>query len=179
MPEAAAFIAWLGAAVIVLSDGRRGLALGLALIAIGFAAIAWLGGDGVAAVALLAGGAVSAAQRLRSGPGNWGMMPPGSTSRLILTLVAGLLALWIAASVTVGAGAPIRFATLAVLSLMGARALQGQDPAVVLTAAAGLALAIALGSVLAGTPPGPGPYLVAAFVAAGFSFIRLPEPHGA
>jgi len=41
---AAAFAAWAGAAVIVLADGRRGLAAGIALIGAGFGALAWLAG---------------------------------------------------------------------------------------------------------------------------------------
>lgn len=175
MTEAAAFTAWLGAAMIVLSDGRRGLALGLALIAVAFAVLVWVGGDMLAAAALFAGGAVAAAQRLRSGGDGWGVMPPGSTPRLILVIVAGVLALWIAASVTTGTGAPLRFTTLAVLGLLGARVLGGRDPAVVLTAAAGVALALAMATGLAETPPGPAPYIAAALIAAGASVLRVAE----
>ena len=58
------------------------------------------------------------------------------------------MALWIAASVTSGAGAPLRFATLAVLGLMGARVLEGRDPAAVLTAVAGMALGLGLAAVV-------------------------------
>ncbi len=175
MTEAAAFTAWLGAALIVLSDGRRGLALGLALIAVAFAALAWVGGDMRAAAALFAGGAVAAVQRLRSGRDGWGVMPPGSTPRLILAIVAGVLALWIAASITTGPGAPLRFATLAVLGLMGARVLDGRDPAVVLTAVAGMTLALAMATGLAATPPGPAPYIAAALITAGVSVLRVAD----
>jgi hypothetical protein len=177
--EAAAFTAWLGAAMIVLGDGRRALALGVALIAASFAALAWVGGDVPAAAATLAGGAVATFQRLRSGSEGWGLMPPGSTPRLILAIVAGVVALWIAASVTTGTGAPLRFATLAVLGLMGARVLEGRDPAVVLTAVAGMALAVAMATALAATPPGPAPYIVAALIAAGVSVPRMTVPHAA
>jgi hypothetical protein len=171
--EAAAFTAWLGAAMIVLADGRRALALGLALTAASFAALAWLGGDIGAAAALFAGGAVATVLRLRWGSEGWGLMPPGSTPRLILAVVAGVVALWIAASVTTGAGAPLRFATLAVLGLMGARVLGGRDPAVVLTAVAVMALAVAMEAGLTATPPGPAPYIVAALIAAGVTVLRL------
>ena len=177
MTEAAAFTAWLGAAIIVLSDGRRGLALGLGLIALAFATLAWAGGDIPAAAALFAGGAVASVQRLRSGIDGWGLMPPGSTSRLILVIVAGFLALWIAASVTTGAGAPLRFATLAVLGLMGARVLEGRDPAVVLTAVGGMALALAMAAGLTLTPPGLAPYVAAALITVGVSVLRVSEPH--
>jgi hypothetical protein len=177
MTEAAAFTAWLGAAIIVLADGRRALALGLALITVAFAALAWIGGDILAASALFVGGAVAAGLRLRSGSDGWGLMPPGSTPRLILAIVAGFGALWIAASVTSGAGAPLRFAALAVLGLMGARMLGGRDPAVVLTAVAGMALAVAMAAGLGATPPGSAPYIVAALIAAGVSVPRMTEPH--
>ncbi len=177
MIEAAAFTAWLGASVIVLADGRRGLALGLALIAIAFAALVWAGGDALAAGALFAGGAVAAVQRYRSGIGGWGLMPPGSTPRLILVIVAGALALWIAASITTGSGAPLRFATLAVIGLMGARVLEGREPAVLLTAVAGMALALATAAGLAPTTPGLAPYVIAALIAAGVSVLRVAESH--
>jgi hypothetical protein len=176
---AAAFVAWLGAATIVLADGRRAFALGLALIATSFAALALVGGDILAAAALFAGGAIAAVLRLRSGSDGWGLMPPGSTPRLILAIVAGFGALWIAASVTSGAGAPLRFATLAVLGLMGARLLEGRDPAVVLTAVAAMALAVAMATGLAATPAGPAPYIVAALIAAGISVLRMTEPNAA
>lgn len=178
MTEAAAFTAWLGAAMIVLADAKRGLALGLALIAVAFAALAWASGDTLAGAALLAGGAIAAVQRLRSGIDGWGLMPPGSTPRLILVIVAGVLALWIAASVTTGAGAPMRFATLTVLGLMGARVLEGREPPVVLTAVAGMALALALAAGLASTPPGLAPYIAAALIAAGASIVHVAQPHG-
>jgi hypothetical protein len=175
--EVVAFMAWLGAATIVLSDGRRGLALGLALIAIAFAALAWMGGDIGAAAALLAGGAAAVYQRLRSGRDDWGVMPPGSTPRLVLVIAAGFLALWFAASVTTGGGAPLRFAAPVVLGLMGARVLEGRDSAIVVTAAAGMALAVAMATGLAATPPGPTPYIAAALIAAGVSALRVQEKH--
>src|ERR1019366_3742359 len=73
--QAAAFVAWLGPAMIVLSDGRRGLALGLALTTVAFVALAWAGGDHLAAAAILFGGAVAAIRRSRIGPDVWGLMP--------------------------------------------------------------------------------------------------------
>jgi hypothetical protein len=170
---AAAFTAWLGASVIVLADARRGLALGLALVAVAFAVLAWTGGEPLGAAALLVGGAVVVIQRLRSGPDVWGLMPPGSTPRLILVIASGVLVLWIALSVTSGPGAPLRFASIAVVGLMGARLLTAHEPAVVLTAVAGMAIAVATAAGLAPTPPGPVPYAVAALIAAGVSVLRV------
>jgi hypothetical protein len=178
--EVAALAAWLGAAVIVLSDGRRGLALGLALITAAFTVLAYLGGEHLAAVALLFGGAVAVIQRLRTGPDVWRLMPPGSTPRLLLAIGGGLLALWIATSVMTGTGAPRRFAALAVLGLMGARVLMAEiEPAAALTSLAALALSVAIASGMADTGLGPSPYIAAAVIALGISLIRAPDINGA
>ena len=179
MTEAAAFAAWAGAATIVLSDGRRGLALGLALIAGGLAAVAWGSGDWLGGSLLLAGGAASAVLRLRSGRPGWGFMPPGSTPRLILASVGGLVALWIAASVTTGADAPLRFASLVVIGMMGARALEGKDSAASLTSAAGLALALGAASAMAPSAPGFAPSLFAGLIAAAVSWLPEASRRGA
>ena len=173
MTEVAAFAAWLGAAVIVLSDGRRGLALGLATITAAFTVLAWLGGEHFAASTLLLGGAVACVQRMRTGPDVWGVMPPGSTARLVLSIGGGLLALWIATSVMTGPGAPLRFAALSVLGLMVARVLGQAERTAVLTALAALALSLAMAAGIADASPGPAPYIVAALIAAGTSLVRL------
>src|SRR5207245_10450290 len=96
----AAFAAWLGAAMIVLADGRRGLALGIGLVAVGFTAIAWAGGVWLGGTFLLAGGAVAVIELLRSGPQDWGRMPAGSTPGLVLACAGAILSLRMAASVT-------------------------------------------------------------------------------
>jgi hypothetical protein len=173
--EVAAFAVWLGAALVVLSDGRRALALGLGFIAAGDAVLAWGPAGWPATAAIFIGGLVALLLRLRTGQAGWGVMPPGSTPRLILSVVAGILALWIAASVTNGAGAPLRYAALVVLGLMGARVLTATAPAVVLTAVAALALAVAVASGLAPAGPGPAPYVAGALIAAGVSFVGVVE----
>jgi hypothetical protein len=179
LSAAAAFAAWAGAAVIVLADGRRGLALGIGLIAVGFTALAWTTGMWLGGALLLAGGSVSIVALLRTGRQDWGLMPAGSTPRLILAAVGAVLSLWLAASVTTGPGAPLRFAVIAVLGLMAARLLQGQSAVAVLAAAAGLALALAGASGLGPNDAGFAPYLLAAVIAAGASFLPVPEKRGA
>jgi hypothetical protein len=171
--EAAALAAWLGAAVIVLADGRRGLALGLALTTFGFAVLAWLGGERLAAAAVLLGGGIAAAQRLRTGPDVWGVMSPGSTARVVLSIAGGLLALWIATSVMTGPGAPLRFAVLSVLGLMADRAVGEAENAALLTAIAALALSVAIASSLADVSAGPAPFIAAALIALGVSFVKV------
>ena len=180
MIQAAAFAAWLGAAVIVLSDGRRGLAHGLALIAVAFTILAWAGGEHLAAAAILIGGGVAAIQRSRTGPDVWGLMPPGSTSRLVLSIAGGLLALWVSTSVMTGPGAELSFAALSVLGLMGARILtESEHAGAVLTALVALALSVAMASGLADAGRGPAPYVVAGLIAFGVSLIRVAEPNAA
>jgi hypothetical protein len=180
MEGLAAFVAWLGATLIVLSDGRRGLALGLAALTLALTALAWSQGETVGAAALFAGGAGASIQRLRSGGvAGWGLMPEGSTPRLLLCVAVGLVALWFAASITFGPAAPLRFAGLSALGLVGARALESTDRAVVLAAVAGLALTVAAATAMAATAPGPVPYIVGGLVAAGIMFLPQPEPRAA
>jgi hypothetical protein len=179
MSAAGALAAWAGASVIVLASGRRGLAAGVGLVALGFSVLAWTDSLWLEGAVLLAGGAVSVFELVRAGPQEWGLMPPGSTPRLILAVVGGILALWVAASVTTGPGAPLRFASLAVLGLMAGRLLQSQSAAAALTAAAGLALALAGASGLAPNGAGLAPYLVAALIAAGVFLLPVSEPRGA
>ncbi len=176
---AAALLAWLGAALLVLADGRRGLAVGLGLLALGFSLLAIAGGDALAGVAVGAGGAFATVRRWRHGLEGWGIMPPGSTPRLVLCVASGLLALWIAASITTGPDAPLRFAVLVVLGMMGARVLAARDSPIVMTAVAALALALPEASALAASSPGLLPYFVGALAAAGATVIPQAEPHGA
>ena len=178
MTAVAAFAAWLGAATIVLSDGRRGLALGLALTTVAFAVLVWAGGQPLAAGALLLGGAVAVFRRLQAGREGWAMMPPRSTPRLVLSIAGGLLALWISTSVMTGAGAPLRFAALSVLAMMGARILAEMESAALLTALAALAMAVAVGAGIADTGPGPSVYIVAAATVLALSLVTVRASDG-
>ena len=135
---------------------------------------AWLGG-----AFLLLGGGISTVELARKGPQEWGLMPAGSTPRLILAVVGGILSLWVAASVTSGPGAALRFASVAVLALSAARLLQGQRAMPVLTASAGLGIALAAASALATSDPGFAPYLIGGAIAAGASYLPVAEPRGA
>jgi hypothetical protein len=175
---AAALAAWLGAALIVLSEGRRGLALGLSLVTLGFAGLAVMGGQVGAALALLAGGGVAVVQRARTGRDEWGVTPPGTTARWVLAAAIGLLALWVSTSVMTGPGASLRFAALSVLGLTAARVLTRSDAPAALTALAALALSVAVAAGLAATSPGPALYVLAAIVAAGISLIRVGKLDG-
>ena len=62
---AAILLAWLGAATVVVSDGRKAVSLGLALTGCGLGGLALLADSSSAAVVLLAGGLGAGALRLR------------------------------------------------------------------------------------------------------------------
>jgi hypothetical protein len=175
----AAFGVWAGASLIVLSDARRGLALGVALAALTLAIIVW-STTGVVEAALIAiGGAAAAARRLMVGEDRWGIMPPGSTPRLILCVGAGLLALWVGLGVTGGNSAALRFAAMVALGLAAARVLSTDDSKAQLTAVAVLALAVAAAAGLTADAPGPWPYAAAAVIAAGAGWLPLSLPRAA
>jgi hypothetical protein len=176
---AAALLAWLGASVVVLSDGRRGLALGLAALTLGFTVLALASGLTVGAVAVGAGGGIAAWQTWRSPAARWGIMPPGSTPRLVLCIGSGLLGLWVAGAVTIGPGAPLRFAVLVVLALMGARVLSSGELHVVLAGIAGLALALGAAPGLDVPSPGVVPDIAGGLIAAGvMAMPRRGHVHG-
>lgn len=169
----AAFLGWFGVSMIVLADGRRGLAVGLGVATAGLGVIAWQDGNGVAALIVLLGGATAAFQRHRAGPRGWVVMPPGSTPRLILCVAGGLVALWFAASVTIGPDGAARFAVLSVIGLSGARILSSREPSTVVTAVATLALATAVATHFGAGSPGLLPYVAAALIAAGVAFLPV------
>jgi len=169
----AAFVAWLGAALLVLSDARRGLALGIALAASGIAIVVWSTSGPIEAALIAIGGAVAATRRLMIGNDAWGVMPPGSTPRLILCIAGGLLALWIGLGVTGGHSAALRFTVLVTLGLAGARVLSSDDAPAQLSSLAVMALAVAAAAGLSSEAPGPWPYAAAALIAAGSGWLPL------
>ena len=171
----AALCAWLGASLIVLGDGSRGVAVGIGFATLGLAAIALESNGAVAALAILVAGAVVAFQHLGSGDGTWGIMPAGSTPRLILCVAFGLLAWWFAASVSLGPGVTHRFVVVVVLGLTAARILTSQQPSVVIAAAAVLALAVGEGADLGAHSVWP--YLVAGVTACFVALIPVPRPN--
>jgi len=143
-------LAWLGVSLLTLSEGRRGLALGLALAGLGLAAGAVAAGrDPLAAAILAAGGAGAAAGRLRGG-GGWGLLPPGSTPRLIAAIVLPVVAALVAGPVVeTPAGAALLGALVVALGATG-HLLTVARRGRALAAAAALALALgALGGEVA------------------------------
>ena len=171
----AALCAWLGASLIVLGDGSRGIAAGVGVVTVGLAVIAWQSTGFVPALAILVGGAVVVLQHQRSQDRTWGIMPAGSTPRLILCVATGLVALWVAASVTLGPGVAQRFAVLVVVGLSAGRILTTQQIQVVTAAAAILALAVAEGAGLGDHSVWP--YLAAGLIACGVALMPTRRPN--
>ena len=173
MTAVGAVAAWLGASIIVLADGRRGLALGLGLATGGVSLIAWQSIGFVDGSVLFVGGSIATIVRLRSGREGWGIMPAGSTSRLILCIAFAFLAWWIAAAVTTGSGAALRFAALTMIGLSGARIFSTDDPPALMTSVATLALGVAAAGAVAGGSPDLPLYVAAAIVAAGAAWLPV------
>jgi hypothetical protein len=135
-------LAWLGAALVLLSQARRGLALGLWVCAAGLSLLAWAGGrTGVAVVLLLAGLATSLL-RLRDGRRGWGVLPTGSTPQLLLCLAILLVGVTLARP-SLNPAFLALLTTLAVGCLGALRLLTAGSSAVALSAAAILALGLA------------------------------------
>lgn len=138
-------LAWLGAAIVLLADARRGLALGLVITGVGLGVVAIARGEPVVAGALFAGAVAGALLRLRDGRPGWGLAPAGSTPRLVLCLlVLAVLPLLNASS---HGTSPTLLATFAVSCLAAARLLTAGSRSVALAAAATLALGLGLGEV--------------------------------
>ena len=157
--------AWLGAALLMVADGRRGLALGLVVLTAGLAVATAAGGQQPLAVVVLAvGGVLAAALRLRGGRPGWGLLPPGSTPRLVGTIVGVIGATLVAGF---GLGSPegaARLAALVVAALAAGRILTVEDRWAALGAASALALGL-------GALGGTAALVVAGLVAAGLGAI--------
>lgn len=171
-----AIVVWLGSSLVVLGDGRRGLALGVAVAASGLAMLAWQTAGPAPAAALAVGGVLAAVGRLRSGAAGWQVMPAGSTPRIVLCIAVALLTLWVALAITSGPGAGLRFAVIVSMGLAAARVLWSDEPPVELAAAAVLALAVGAASAVGSGSPDVWPFVAGAIVSAGVGWIPLKEP---
>lgn len=138
---AAVGLAWLGGAILLLSDARRGLALGLLVAGAGLGAGQWAVNQHEAAVASAVAGALAAALRLRDGEPGWRLVPAGSTPRVVLSLVTLVVLLLVFSSLR--ANTPLLIASVAVAVLGIARLLTAETRAVALSGAAALALGLA------------------------------------
>jgi hypothetical protein len=167
-----AALAWIGVTVLAVSEARLGSALGLSLVSAGLALSAGAAGQPPLDVAVLAAGGLAAAGlRLHGGPPGWGLMPAGSTPRVVGAIVvlvgAGLVGGSTLASPGAGTGA--RLAALVVAVLATGRVLTADGTWAAL--GAGSALALGLGAL-----GGPSALVAGALVAAGLVAIDRPRP---
>ena len=176
---AAGFVAWAGVSLVVLADGRRGLALGVAVAAAGLAVFAWQAAGPPAAAAILGGGLIAAAGRLRSGAPGWEIMPAGSTPRIVLCVATALVSLWLAVVITTGPGGALRFSAFVSLILTPARILWSDVQAVDLTAAVLLALAVGVASASGSSSPDTWAFVAAGAVAAALAWLPARWLHAA
>jgi hypothetical protein len=176
---AGALLAWVAMSVLVLSEGRFGLAVGLVGAAVGLAAT--LAGSPLPALVLGAAGAAAGALRARDGQPGWGVLPPGSTPRVILCVVAGAGCAWVGGGLLTGPQAPARAAVIALAVMAAARLLTTHRRGAALASGAALALATgALGALASGESA---PVLAAAGGAVALVLALLPaaeaQPSGA
>lgn len=165
LPMLGVALAWVGPSLLVLSHGRRGLALGLLVTGLGTALTVYAAGRTPDAALLAVAGLVAAVLRLRDGQPGWGVMPRGATPRLVLCLVTLIAVLLIATSIK---DMPVTLvATLLASILTACRVLGADRPSVALAGASGLALALAG----MGTSPVVAVAAVVAVVIAAFSAV--------
>ena len=176
---AAGIVVWLGASLVVVADGRRGLAVGIGLSALGLAMLAFVTAGAVAATAIAVGGAIAAARRYVWGPAGWEILAPGSTPRLVLCVATALVAFWIADAVTGGPVASLRFALMSGIALSAARVLSTSEQSAQLSAVAIIALSAAAVGAIGSTEPALWPYLAGGFVAAVVGWLPLKSPSAA
>ena len=165
--------------MVVVSDGRRGLAAGIALSTLGLAVLAFITAGAVAAAAIAGGGAIAAVRRSVSGPAGWEILAPGSTPRLVLCIATALVAFWIAAGVTSGPVGSLRFGLMTGIALSAARLLSTDDAAAQLSTVAIVALCAASVAAIGSTEPGVWPYVVGGLVAALVGWLPMRSPSAA
>jgi hypothetical protein len=164
---AIAGLAWLGACLLMLSDGRRGLGVGLLVAGAALAGVRFVEGEALQGAAVLAGtlAAVFLGWR-RSRRRGWGTLPAQSTPRVVACVVLGGFALWLARAALTAPGAwPDRAAVAAVTGVAAARLLTADEPLAALAAASAIALA---GGIFAAVAE-PAMGLAAAFIGAGIA----------
>lgn len=163
-----AALAWLGASLTALSQGRRGLALGLALTGAGLA-LAVLTTQALGALLLAVSAVVAALLRLRDGAAGWGVLPAGSAPGIVLSVAVLVASLLLAGTVFGGFAATV--AALAVSAVSAVRLLSGGSRQEAL--ATGSALALGLGAL-----GGSGDVVAGGLVAVALAAIPAAEAEG-
>lgn len=139
-------VAWLGASITVLAEGRRGLGCGALLVGAGLCAIEIAAGHPVPGLLLLIGGAGYGIFRQRDGARGWVLFAPGSSPRLIAAVLLFAVSLFLINTLDIGTPALAGVLTVSALAVM--RLTSTPDRAALASCAAIEALALgAAGSI--------------------------------
>lgn len=111
-------LAWLGASITVLAEGRRGLGCGAALVGAGLCAVEIAAGDPVPGVLLLIGGAGYGAFRQRDGARGWVLFAPGSSPRMIAAVLLFAVSLFLINAIDIATPALAAILTVSALAVM-------------------------------------------------------------
>lgn len=111
-------VAWLGASITVLAEGRRGLGCGTALVGAGLCAVEIAAGDPVPGVLLLIGGAGYGACRQRDGARGWVLFAPGSSPRMIAAVLLFAVSLFLINAIDIATPALAAILTVSALAVM-------------------------------------------------------------
>jgi len=160
-------VAWLGASITVLAEGRRGLGCGALLVGAGLCAIEIAAGSPVPGVLLLVGGAGYGLFRQRDGAPGWVLFAPGSSPRLIAAVLLFAVSLFLLNTLQIGTPALAGVLTVSALAVM--RLTSTPDRAALASCAAIEALALGV----AGSIPLA---LCACIVALLLALVPLPTP---
>ncbi|MBO0745799.1 MAG: hypothetical protein J2P43_12325 [Candidatus Dormibacteraeota bacterium] len=111
-------VAWLGASITVLAEGRRGLGCGTALVGAGLCAIEIAAGHPIPGTLLLIGGAGYGAFRQRDGARGWVLFAPGSSPRMIAAVLLFAVSLFLINALDIGTPALAAILTVSALAVM-------------------------------------------------------------
>ncbi len=139
-------VAWLGASITVLAEGRRGLGCGALLVGAGLCAIEIAAGHTLPGVVLLVGGAGYGILRQRDGAPGWVLFAPGSSPRLIAAALLFVVSLFLINTLDIGTPALAGVLTVSALAVM--RLTSTPDRAALASCAAIEALALGVGGSL-------------------------------
>lgn len=111
-------VAWFGATLTVLAEGRRGLGAGALLVGVGLCAIEVAAGHPVPGVLLLIGGAGYGVFRQRDGAPGWVLFSPGSSPRMIGAVLLFVVSLFLINTLQIGTPTLAGVLTVSALAVM-------------------------------------------------------------
>jgi len=171
-------LVWLGGSILVLSDARRGLAVGLLLSALGLSMAVTAQAGPVEGGLLAGGGLVAVVAGLRHDPRRgWGLLQGPSTPRVILCVVMGGAGLWLGLGIIDSPGQPEARAAATTMIALGASRLFSEREARSGLAAATL-VALGAGALAAMSSATPAAALAGAVAAVALNLLPTPAEEG-